>query len=118
MHQENMLHFTVLLKQNKNTIVSTRSLSVVTKPVSRTGPETTQYVYVNNPSCAAYSFLPKAPAGEESYSWTSIDLFFSAVHPTLGVWVEIREMDNAGGITRNRYHSQKYGSLLIKLSHL
>jgi hypothetical protein len=33
---------------------------------------------------------------------TSVDLFFKDKHPTYGIWVEIREMDTAGGITRNQ----------------
>lgn len=90
-----------IIQQKQNTILSTRHATITTKPITETA-NTIQYIYVNNPSCAAYSFLPKAPTDEEGIFMTSVDLFFSAVHPTLGVWVEIREMDNAGGITRNQ----------------
>jgi hypothetical protein len=58
--------------------------------------------YLDNPSCTAYSFLVKAPPEDEGLFLTSIDLFFARKHPTLGVWVEIRAMDNAGNITRTQ----------------
>jgi hypothetical protein len=58
--------------------------------------------YLDNPSCTAYSFLVKAPPEDEGLFLTSVDLFFARKHPTLGVWVEIRAMDNAGGITRTQ----------------
>lgn len=58
--------------------------------------------YLDNPSCTAYSFLVKAPPEDEGLFLTSIDLFFARKHPTLGVWIEIRAMDNAGGITRTQ----------------
>ena len=90
-----------LTEKRQDTIVTTRSTNITTREVFDSNT-VTQYVYVNNPSCAAYSFLPKAPPGEEGLFITSVDLYFSAVHPTLGVWVELREMDNAGGITRNQ----------------
>lgn len=58
--------------------------------------------YLDNPSCTAYSFLVKAPPEDEGLFLTSVDLFFARKHPTLGVWVEIRAMDNAGNITRTQ----------------
>lgn len=51
-------------------------------------------------SCMAYSFKLNTPRGEEGTFLSSIDVFFSSKHPTLGVWFEIRAMDNAGTITK------------------
>ena len=52
-------------------------------------------------SCLAYSILAKAPGGEEGIYLTSVDIYISAKSSTRGIWFEMREMDNAGGITRN-----------------
>ena len=89
----------------KNTL-TTRT--VVSKPdPSKTYTENIsnveeQYTYLDIISCSAYSFLPKAPEGEDGLFLTSVDIFLQAKHPSLGIWVEIREMDDAGGITRNQ----------------
>lgn len=56
----------------------------------------------NKKGCLAYSFVARAPDGEEGMFLTSIDCYFAEKHPTLGVWFEIREMDSAGKITRNQ----------------
>ena len=56
----------------------------------------------NKKSCLAYSFVARAPDGEEGMFLTSFDCYFADKHPTLGVWFEIREMDSAGKITRNQ----------------
>lgn len=90
-----------LSETKQNSILTTRSVSVTTKPLSETIDQTKVY-YVNNVSCSGYSFIPKAPEGEEGVFMTKLDMWFAAKHPTLGVWVEIREMDNAGGVTRNQ----------------
>lgn len=90
-----------LAETKQNSILTTRSVSVTTKPLSETKDQTKVY-YVNNISCSGYSFIPKAPEGEEGVFLTKLDMWFAAKHPTLGVWVEIREMDNAGGVTRNQ----------------
>jgi hypothetical protein len=90
-----------LVTTKQNTILTTRQFTQTSRTVNETS-EKTLITYFDAPSCAAYSFVPKAPAGEEGVFLTSVDLFFSAKHPTLGVWFEIREMDSAGGITRNQ----------------
>jgi len=51
--------------------------------------------------CLAYTFTIKAPPSEEGLFITSVDVFCSDKHPTLGVWFEIRETDSAGMITLN-----------------
>jgi len=56
----------------------------------------------NKKSCLAYSFVARAPDGEEGMFMTSIDIFVAEKHPTLGMWFELREMDNAGKVTRNQ----------------
>ena len=53
-------------------------------------------------SCVAYSFLPKAPQGEEGVFLTSVDIFVERKSKTRGIWFEIREMNSAGGITRSQ----------------
>lgn len=60
------------------------------------------YVVHNKKSCLAYSFLAKAPSGEEGMFLSSVDVFIAEKDPTLGIWFEIREMDDAGGITRTQ----------------
>lgn len=50
-------------------------------------------------SCIAYSIIVDAPDDEQGCFVTSCDLYFSGKHESLGVWVEIREMDSAGQIT-------------------
>lgn len=105
--------------QKQNTILSTRTLSTetrertenrtVTRTSSRTSTTTETQTRTNiqpagwfevGPSCAAYSFLVEEGEGVEGVFMTSVDIWLSALHPTLGVWFEIREMDSAGGITR------------------
>jgi hypothetical protein len=51
-------------------------------------------------SCTAYSFLARAPKGEEGIFLTSVDIFVSRIGRQ-GFWCEIREMDAGQQITRN-----------------
>jgi hypothetical protein len=92
-----------LIQQKQDTVLTTRKVIEKQKAVSEVGPRQTKVLgYIDNPSCSAYSFIPKAPEGEEGIFMTAVDIFLQAKHPTLGIWVEIRQMDNAGGITRNQ----------------
>ena len=52
--------------------------------------------------CLAYVYPIKAPDGEEGIFLSSVEVFCSQKHPTLGVWFEICEVDAGGGITRNQ----------------
>lgn len=52
--------------------------------------------------CSAYSFLVRAPQGEEGIFLTSVDIFVARKSATRGLWFEIREMNSAGGITRTQ----------------
>lgn len=51
-------------------------------------------------SCMAYSFKLNTPRGEEGTFLSSVDVFFANKDPNLGVWFEIRTMDNSGTITK------------------
>lgn len=53
-------------------------------------------------ACSAYSFLVQAPINEEGVFVTSFEVYIQSFNDRLGAWFEIREMDNAGGITRNQ----------------
>ena len=91
------------LNVNKqNTILSTAVPITVEKNVTDLSQRITQKTQVMGPSCMAYSFKVVAPPGEDGVFLTSVDVFIKEMHPTLGVWFEIREMDSAGGITRNQ----------------
>lgn len=61
-----------------------------------------EYIVHNKKSCLAYSFLAKAPNNEEGMFLSSVDLFIAEKDPDLGIWFEIREMDDAGGIMRTQ----------------
>jgi hypothetical protein len=94
-----------LIQQKQDTILTTRQVI----PQQRDAFEdynTSQFEglarIVPSNGCIAYSFIPKAPEGEEGLFITSVDVFAADKHPTLGVWFEIREMNSAGGITRNQ----------------
>lgn len=95
----------------QNTILSTKI--AVTETKTRTVTESRivpgdptqgkpQKVEILGPSCMAYSFLVDVPREETGVFLSSVDVYIAAVHPTLGVWFEIREMNNAGGITRTQ----------------
>lgn len=69
---------------------------------STTTTKRRQNVKILGPSCTAYSFLVDVPEEEKGVFLTSVDVFIQSLHPELGVWFEIREMSNDGGITRNQ----------------
>lgn len=91
-----------LTQYKQNTILTTRTVITTEKDVSESRTTTSQFIQKLRPSCSAYSFIPKAPDGEEGVFLTKVDLFFQQKHPTLGFWIEIREMDSGGAITRNQ----------------
>jgi len=94
-----------LIQQKQDTILTTRQVIPQEREVFE-DYDTSQFENLSRivPSngCIAYSFIPKAPQGEEGLFLTSVDVFVADKHPTLGVWFEIREMNSAGGITRNQ----------------
>lgn len=88
------------LQQTKQeTIIATKR--VVTRTKTTTENQNTILIY-DRVSCMAYSFIPQCPQGEDGVFLTSFEVFFSRKDPDLGVWFEIREMDNSGGITRTQ----------------
>lgn len=83
--------------QKQNTVISvdvpvttTRSLTDTRRVIS-----TTQN---RNADCIAYSFKVEAPENEIGVFISSIDLYIQAKDPKLGIWFEIREMTEDGGI--------------------
>ena len=92
-----------LVQTKQNTILTTRNIITYSRDLSETATQTTaQFTQPLGGSCMAYSFLAKAPEGEEGIFMTGADVYIKGVHPTLGVWFELREMDSAGGITRTQ----------------
>lgn len=90
-----------LAVQKQNTILSTKTAVTTQEEVIETGRKK-QTTEIFGPSCMAYSFKVDVPSDEEGVFLTSVDVFIENMHPTLGVWFEIREVNSAGGITRNQ----------------
>lgn len=65
-----------------------------------TGANSASGVLTDPVSCMAYSFKLNTPRGEEGTFLSSVDVFFAGKDPSLGVWFEIRAMDNGGTITK------------------
>lgn len=86
--------------QKQNTILSTQVPVVQQEEAIEQRQK--QITKVFGPSCMAYSFKVDVPLEEEGIFLTSADVFIESMHPTLGVWFEIREMNSDGGITRNQ----------------
>lgn len=95
-------HFTAIgiNAAKQNTIISTKVPVTVQEEVVETRSK--QKIEVHGPSCMAYSFKVDVPRGEDGIFLTSVDVWVSAKHATLGMWCELREMNSAGGITRNQ----------------
>lgn len=116
-----------LVQQKQETILSTRQVVQEQRSVSQINNQTNREVQTVFPpsapddsdnssatsgwdwggdggsgACIGYSFLVKAPVGEEGLFLTSVDVFCADKHPTLGAWFEIRELDSGGSITRNQ----------------
>jgi hypothetical protein len=85
----------------QNTIISTRTAVINTEETIQTLPTKGQTEIVG-PSCMAYSFKVDVPKGEDGIFLTDVDLWVDQKDEDLGIWFEIREMNSAGGITRNQ----------------
>jgi hypothetical protein len=87
----------------QNNILSTVVPITLQKPLEETRliPGQTQTLELWTWSCMAYSFKVSVPSTEDGIFLSSVDVYIESMHPTLGVWFEIREM-NAGGITKNQ----------------
>lgn len=95
-------HFTAIgiNAAKQNTIISTKVPVIVQEEVVETRQK--QKIEVHGPSCMAYSFKVDVPRGEDGIFLTSVDVWVSAKHATLGMWCELREMNTGGSITRNQ----------------
>jgi hypothetical protein len=98
-----------LIQQKQDTILTTRTTIRAAKEVSggfnSSDPRqafnaTPAQIAESTNSCMAYSFLVEAPFGEEGLFLSSVDLFLASKSDTLGFWVELREIDAGGQITR------------------
>lgn len=90
-----------MTQTKQGTILSTKTPVITQTPLVQK-KKVKQQTEVLGPSCMAYSFKPEVPEGETGCFLTKTDVWIEDKHPTLGVWFEIREMDNAGNITRNQ----------------
>lgn len=94
--------------QKQNTILSTKTRTVERREITETREQKVQRSstvpqgwFEVGPSCAAYSIYVDEDDSVDGVFLSSVDIWLSALHPTLGVWFEIREMSSSGGITRN-----------------
>jgi hypothetical protein len=78
---------------------TTNTYVVTTNTVTR-GANSASAILSDVVSCMAYSFKLNTPRGEEGTFLSSVDVFFAGKDPSLGVWFEIRAMDNSGNITK------------------
>lgn len=95
-----------LVQQKQNTILTTRQVIPREQEVSEIRKDPSQLtrlpMIVRSHSCLAYAVMAKAPAGEEGMFLSSVKVYVADKHPTLGLWVEVRELDAGGSITRNQ----------------
>lgn len=92
-----------LIQQKQNTVLSTKHTVFEEKTITQSRTlRTISAIDPRGSSCMAYSFFVKAPEGEDGVFLTSVEVFIQALHASLGVWFEIREMNSAGGITRTQ----------------
>jgi len=84
----------------QNTILSTKVPVITQETITEERKKVKTEVM--GPSCMAYSFKVDAPVDVDGVFLTSVDVWVEQKHPTLGAWFEIREMNSAGGITRNQ----------------
>jgi hypothetical protein len=102
-YAKNYFYASGIYAQKQNTILSTRETKYITRPINESQTVSgKQEVQIFGPSCMAYSFKVEVPETEAGVFLTSVDVFIQQVHPTLGVWFEIREMSSDGGITRTQ----------------
>ena len=88
-----------LTQTKQETILSTRKIVQKTRVVREDARIVSVLVFGH--ICTAYSFIARAPEGEEGVYLTGFDVYFAAKDPNYGVWFELREMDNSGNITKN-----------------
>ena len=89
------------LQQTKQGVILATK-KVVTKTTTRTEYGNPTVAILDRLSCMAYSFIPTCPTDVDGIFLTSADVYFSRKDANLGIWFEIRAMDNAGNITRTQ----------------
>ncbi len=102
-HAEEFFVAQGLFVNKTNTILSTYQIVEYENNYTQTivNPATRE-VKVYHETCMAYSFFVPGDPKEEGVFLTSVDLYFQQKHPLYGIWVELREMDSGGGITRTQ----------------
>lgn len=93
--------------QKQNNILATRVAATSTRDLSETN--STQRTITSTsvsggvqrfgPSCAAYSFYIDEPEDNQGIYLSSADIWIESMHPTLGVWFELREITNGGSVS-------------------
>lgn len=91
----------------QRSIISTRSVVRSDKNVSDFRNDPSTFLTIEPPvfepqpwaggeGCISYVFSVKTPSDEEGLFVSSVDVFVAEKHPTLGMWCEILECDDAG----------------------
>jgi hypothetical protein len=93
--QQNGVQRNPVVYSNTVNMYNTTGVAVSTATVGATTATAWDVV-----SCMAYSFKLNTPFGEEGTFLSSVDVFFAGKDPSLGIWFEIRAMDNGGNITK------------------
>lgn len=91
---------TRIVYPRSRTLTQTQAGST-TRTITIPQPEPPFDPEAHNGSCLAYAFKAESEAGSEGLFVTSVDVFCSEKHPTLGVWFEIFETNSAGQIVPN-----------------
>lgn len=91
---------TPIVYSNTSNVYTTSSTTRTTTTANTPGKAS--ITYIDFLSCMAYSFKLNTPNGEEGTFLSSVDVYFSGKDPNLGVWFEIRAMDNSGNITKTQ----------------
>lgn len=90
----------IVTTNTTNTYSTTQTFQGATTTTSKINAKVT--MDFRNVSCMAYSFKINTKYGEEGMFLSSVDVFFAGKDPNLGIWFEIRAMDNSGNITRTQ----------------
>lgn len=90
----------IVTSNTTNTYSTTSTYAGATTTTKTTTAKVT--MDFQNISCMAYSFKLNSNLGDEGLFLSSVDVFFAGKDPNLGVWFEIRAMDNSGNITQTQ----------------
>lgn len=84
--------------QKQNTVISVDVPVTTTRAITDTRQLVSTVRRSSGGDCIAYSFKIEAPEEEIGVFVSSVDIFVQAKDPKLGIWFEIREMTEDGGI--------------------